>query len=73
MDMPRTEIMRLGMLFSLIPEEQKMQILFESMMVEGTQESVSFVTSKEINDMTVESVEAEGGCLKVWLKDYENA
>lgn len=71
--MTRAETMRLGMFFYLIPEEQKMQILFEAMMVEGTQESISFVTRKEINDMTVESVAAEGDCLKVWLKDYENA
>ena len=71
--MPMDEIMRLGRFFSLIPEEQKMRILFDTMMVEGTQESVSFVTREEINDMAVGSVEAEGGCLKVRLKDYENA
>lgn len=70
--MPRKENMKLGEFFYLIPEEQKMRLLFGDLEVTGTQDSISSITSSEINGMTVCSVEAEDGCLKVWVKD-ENA
>lgn len=70
--MPRKENMKLGEFFYLIPEEQKMRLLFLDLMVEGTQDSISCIANEEVNGMTVVKVEAEDGFLKVWVKD-ENA
>ena len=70
--MPKKENMKLGEFFYLIPEEQKMRLLFLDMMVDGTQDSIACIANDEINNMTVINVEAEDGFLKVWVKD-ENA
>lgn len=70
--MPRKENMKLGEFFYLIPEEQKMRLMFLDLMVEGTQDSVSCIANEEVNSMTVINVGAEDDFLKVWVKD-ENA
>ena len=67
--MPKTENMKLGDFFYLIPEEQKMRLMFLDLMVEGTQDSISCLANAEVNGMTVINVEAEDGFLKVWVKD----
>ena len=70
--MPKKENMKLGEFFYLVPEEQNMRLLFDGLMVEGTQDAISTITNSEVNSMTVINVEAEDGYLKVWVKD-ENA
>lgn len=67
--MPRKENMKLGEFFYLIPEEQKMRLMFLDLMVEGTQDSISCIANEEVNSMTVINVEAEDGFLKVWVKE----
>lgn len=70
--MPRKENMKLGEFFYLIPEEQNMRLLFSGLEVSGTQDSIACIANSEINSMVVINVEAEGGFLKVCVKD-ENA
>ena len=70
--MPKKENMKLGEFFYLIPEEQKMRLMFLDLMVEGTQDSISCIANAEVNNMRVINVEAESDFLKVWVKD-ENA
>lgn len=70
--MPKHENMPLGQFFYLIPEEQKMRIMFAGLMVEGTQDAVSTIANSDVNNMAVVNVEAEEGFLKVWVED-ENA
>lgn len=64
--------MKLDDFYHLIPDEQKMRLLFLDLMVEGTQDSIACIANEEINNMTVINVEAEDNFLKVWVKD-ENA
>ena len=70
--MPKKENMKLGEFFYLIPEEQKMRLLFLDLMVEGTQDSIACIANEDVNNMTVINVEAEDDFLKVWVKAYEN-
>lgn len=70
--MPRTESLKLGEFWSLIPEEQNVRLMFAGLMVDGTQDAVSTLANSEVNAMTVVNVEAEDGWLKVWVED-ENA
>lgn len=67
--MPRKENMKLGEFFYLIPEEQKMRLMFLDLMVEGTSDSIGCISNEEVNNMSVINVEAEDGFLKVWVKD----
>ena len=67
--MPRKEVMKLGEFFYLIPEEQKMRLMFLDLKVEGTQDSVSTLANEDVNNMIVSAVEAEDGFLEVWVKD----
>ena len=67
--MPRKEALRLNEFLYLIPEEQKVRLLFCGLEVEGTQDAVSTIANNVVNNMIVINVEAEDGCLKVWVKD----
>ena len=67
--MPRKENMKLGEFVYLVPDEQKMRLMFLDLMVEGTQDSISCIANEEVNNMTVINVEAEDDFLKVWVKD----
>lgn len=59
-------------LFSLIPDEQVVQIVFCGLKVEGTQEALVCITNQETNDMAVVDVEAADDKVVVWLKDKSN-
>lgn len=70
--MPKKENLKLGEFFYLVPEEQRMRVMFGGLMVEGTQDAVSTIANSDVNNMAVVNVEAADGFLKVWVED-ENA
>lgn len=67
--MPKKEPLKLGEFFYLIPEEQNMRLLFDGLEVSGTQDAISCISNSEVNSMTVYSVEAYDGYLKVFVRD----
>lgn len=70
--MPRKEPIKLNEFLFLVDEEQNVRLMFCDLFVEGTQEAVSCIANDEVNNMHVVNVAAEDGCLKVWVKDYED-
>ena len=71
--MPRKEPIKLNEFLYLVPEEQEVMLIFSHLSVVGTQDAISCIVTREINNSRVVNTEAVDSALKVWVEYDENA